>query len=279
MKTLRLLIALILVASQLPAQNDSIYLWRNLVPNEVKPKAQPVPITLPDGSIRVVEVTNPFLAVFEPEAANKNGKAMVVCPGGAYARLAVHKEGYTVARWLNDLGYTVFVLHYRVPDKRAGALQDFQRAIKLVRANAAQYSIDPSRVGAIGFSAGAHLVTRAAMTDHMQTYPHQDTSDLQSAKPDGLILIYPSYLDEGTNHSLSPELKANNKIPHTFIFQTMDDAGALSALAVATALQGVKASLELHMLPKGGHGYGMDPGNEAAEAWPKLLTVWLKSHL
>jgi acetyl esterase/lipase len=270
---------LMCVTGNLWAQTDSLYLWPKAVPNEPKPKSVPVPITLEDGSIRVIEVTNPFLAVFEPKPSRRNGKAIIVCPGGAYVRLAVHKEGYAVADWLSDLGYTVFVLHYRVPDKRDGALQDLQRSLKLIRQKAKQYGIDPAKVGAIGFSAGAHLVTRAGMTEPTQRYPAQDASDHQPGTADRMIIIYPGYLDGGPNRSLTPELKASANTVDTFIFQTMDDASALSAIALATALQNAKANVELHMLPKGGHGYGMYPGNIAAETWPKLLEVWLKEHL
>jgi len=273
------LLPCLLVCIQLSAQTDSLYLWPNTVPNETKPKSAPIPTTLEDGSIRVIEVTNPFIAVFEPNAKVKNGKAIVVCPGGAYVRLAVHKEGYTVAEWLNKLGYTVFVLHYRVPDKKDGALQDVQRALKLVRRASKQYGIDPAKVAAMGFSAGAHVVARAGMSEPTQTYPTQDDADKQSGAPDRMIIIYPGYLSGGPNHSLSPELKATASTVDTFIFQTMDDRSAPSALALATALQAAKANVELHMLPQGGHGYGMYPGNKAAETWPGLLEVWLKEHL
>lgn len=257
------------------AQNDSIYLWQGAVPDAIKPKAAPVPSTLEDGSIRVIEVTDPFIAVFQPKPSRKNGKAIVVCPGGAYVRLAVHKEGYATADWLSDLGYTVFVLHYRVPNQRAGALQDLQRALKIVRHKAKQYEIDPSNIGCIGFSAGAHLVASAGMSDSLPSYPSQDDTDKQRAMPDKMILIYPAYLDAGPNRTLSSELRASAHTVDTFIFQTMDDTSARSALAVAIALQEAKANVELHMLPKGGHGYGMYPGNYAAEIWPKLLQEWL----
>ncbi len=270
---------LIAISLQLSAQTDSLYLWPNAVPGESSPKKEPVPTTLDDGSIRVIEVTNPFLAVFKPEPEVKNGKAIVVCPGGAYVRLAVHKEGYTTAEWLSGLGYTVFVLHYRVPNKRDGALQDLQRALKIVRSKAKLYGIDAGKIGAIGFSAGAHLVARAGMTEPSQTYPTQDAADKQSGTPDRMIIIYPGYLDGGPNHSLSPDLKAKANTVDTFIFQTMDDGSAYSSFALATALRDAKANVELHMLPQGGHGYGMYPGNKAAETWPKLLEVWLKEHL
>ena len=270
--------ACLLFVENLNAQTDSIYLWQNAVPNEPKAKSAPVSATLDDGSIRVIEVTNPFLAVFKPDPNRKNGKAIIVCPGGAYVRLAIHKEGYTVANWLNELGYTVFVLHYRVPNKREGALQDLQRGLKLIRSRAKQYEIDPQKIGAMGFSAGAHVVARAGMTEASQTYEPYDASDKQSGKPDHMIIIYPGYLDGGPNHTISPELKASANTVDTFIFQTMDDGSALSAIALATALRNAKANVELHMLPEGGHGYGMYPGNKAAETWPTLLAVWLKEH-
>lgn len=278
---LKHIIALLFVANclKLFAQADSVYLWPNAVPGEAGPKKRPVPTTLEDGSIRVIEVTDPFIAVFEPDHSVKNGKAIIVCPGGAYVRLAVHKEGYATAEWLARLGYTVFVLHYRVPEKRQGALQDLQRSLRLVRARAQRYGIDPHKIGAIGFSAGADLVARSAMMISPQSYPNQDNSDKQSAIPDRIILIYPSYLDAGPNHSLTPSLKATQNTPETFIFQTMDDGSAHSALAVASALRDENANVELHMLPTGGHGYGMTPGNKAAETWPKLLEVWLQEHL
>ena len=267
------------IAFVVTAQTDSLYLWPHVVPGESKAKSPPVPTTLEDGSIRVIEVTNPFLAVFEPKPSRKNGKAIIVCPGGAYVRLAVHKEGYATADWLKDLGYTVFVLHYRVPDKRDGALQDLQRSLKIVRQKAKSYGIDPTKVGAMGFSAGADLVARAGMSDPSQRYPDQDTSDKLSSVPDRMVMIYPAYLSGGPNHTLTPGLKAAANTPETFIFQTMDDASARSAIALAIALQEVKANVELHMLPSGGHGYGMYPGNKAAETWPELLEDWLKDHL
>jgi acetyl esterase/lipase len=275
-----IVIALILAVSiPISAQTDSVYLWPNAVPGEPGPKKPPVPTTLEDGSIRVIEVTNPFLAVFEPDLKEKNGKAIVVCPGGAYVRLAVHKEGYATAEWLTKLGYTVFVLHYRVPNKRDGACQDLQRSLRIIRNKAKVYGIDPGKVGAIGFSAGAHLIARAGMTEPHPTYPSQDASDKQSGTPDRMMIIYPAYLDEGPNHSLTPGLKATAKTVDTFIFQTMDDGSARSSFALATALRDAKANVELHMLPEGGHGYGMYPGNKAAETWPNLLEAWLKAHM
>lgn len=261
------------------SQTDSLYIWPNAVPGENQPKSEPVPNTLDDGSIRVMEVTNPFLAVFEPKEYKRNGKAVIILPGGGYVRLAAHKEGYAVAQWLNELGYTAFVLQYRVPGKQEGAFQDTQRSIKLIRSMAKTYRINPEKIGAIGFSAGAHLVALAGMAEGGQTYPKQDEADDQSSRPNCMIIIYPGYLDRGPNHSLSPELKASSTTVPTFIFQSMDEGIAQSSFALAQALRTAGSSVELHMVPSGGHGYGMYSGNKAAEAWPNLLEPWLKDFL
>ena len=270
---------LLLITQRLFAQKDSIYLWPASVPKGTKPKAQPIITTIDDGTTRVTEVTNPFFAVFEPKREIKNNKAIIVCPGGGYVRLAVHKEGYTVANWLTDLGYTVFVLQYRVPNNRDGALLDFQRSIKLIRHNANNYGIDPKKIGAIGFSAGAHVVARAGMIDSLLPYSKQDAADVEYGRPDFMIIIYPGYLDGCPNKTLTPELKATAKTVDTFIFQAVDDAIVQSSFALAMALRDAKANVELHLVPKGGHGFGMNPGNKAAETWPGLLVPWLKDRL
>ena len=271
-----LLLVFTITAHNIHGQSDSIYLWPRAVPDEPKPKLEPVSTTLADGSIRVIEVTNPFLAVFKPKISNN--KAIIICPGGGYVRIAVHKEGHTVASWLSQLGYTVFVLQYRVPDKRDGALQDLQRSIRLVRFHSGEFGIDPKRVAAMGFSAGAHMVATAGLRDDQPTYAEQDAADKLPHKPDRMIVIYPAYLADKSGLQLSSELKPNSETPDTFIFQTMDDPLAASAFALATALRNANANVELHMLPKGGHGFGMDPGNKAAEAWPKMLEAWMAEH-
>ena len=279
MKFLKLCAAgFLLINSNLFGQVDSVFLWPRSVPGATKPKGQPVITTIADGSTRVTEVTDPFIAVFEPRKEVKNNKAIIVCPGGAYVRLAVIKEGYSAANWLVSLGYTVFVLHYRVPDAREGAFQDMQRAIRLVRYNAKTYGIDSGKIAVMGFSAGAHLAARSGMSDSTIFYPKQDRADEVSGKPGALIIIYPGYLDGGPNKSLSPELKVDAQTPHTFIFQSMDDGIVQSSFALASALRDAKANVELHIVPEGGHGYGMTSGNKAAEAWPRMLAPWLKDH-
>jgi len=271
-----LLIVLLFGIKTVFSQSDSVYIWSKAVPGETKSKLPPVISTLEDGSTRVVEITNPFFAVFKPGVSVKNNKAIIVCPGGGYVRLAVEKEGYSVARFLTGLGYTVFVLQYRVPDKRNGAWQDIQRTVRLVRFNATRYGIQPDKIGVMGFSAGAHVAALAGMADSTLNYPVQDPSDNISSRPDCMIIMYPGYLDMGPNKTLTTNLKPHAQTVPTFIFQAMDDNIVQSSFALAMALRDVKANVELHIVPKGGHGYGMIPGNHAAEAWPPLLTKWLK---
>lgn len=271
-----MLILLLFSLQTVFSQSDSVYIWPKEVPGETKSKLAPVIKAWEDGGTRVMEITNPFFAVFKPTKDKKNNKAIVICPGGGYVRLAAEKEGYATARFLVGLGYTVFVLEYRVPDKRDGAWQDIQRAIRLVRYNAAKYGIQPNKIGVMGFSAGAHVAARAGMADSTINYPAQDAADAVSSRPNCMIIMYPGYLDMGPNKTLTPELKVHAQTGPTFIFQAMDDRIVQSSFALAMALRDVNANVELHIVPKGGHGYGMTPGNPAAEAWPPLLTKWLK---
>jgi len=271
-----LLIVLLFSLQTVFSQTDSVYIWPKEVPGEIKPKAPPVIKGWEDGGTRHIEITNPLLAIFKPEPKKKNNKAIIVCPGGGYTHLAVEKEGNAIARFLSGVGYTVFVLHYRVPDKRDGAWQDIQRSIRLVRYNAAKYGIQPNKIGVMGFSAGAHVAAMAGMADSTLNYPVQDAADNISSRPDCMIIMYPGYLDMGPNKTLTANLKPHAQTAPTFIFQAMDDRIVQSSFALAMALRDVKANVELHLVPKGGHGFGMTPGNPAAEAWPPLLTKWLK---
>ena len=187
-----------------------------------------------------------------------------------------YKEGYEIAEWLNKLGFTAAVLQYRVPKKQGGALQDVQRAIRIMKDRAETWNLNPDKVGVMGFSAGGSLSARASTMYEKDTYLRVDKTDELSCRPDFALLIYPAYLDQGENRSLTPELKVNENTPQTFIFQTADDRLANSALVYAGALRDAKVPVELHLLPEGGHGYGMRPGNEAAETWPVLAEKWLK---
>jgi acetyl esterase/lipase len=275
MKKFLILTLMTLSLSGYTQNNELIYLWPGKVPGEVKEKQAPV-IDAPrnDNVLRYSEVTNPALEIW-PAGQNNNRAAFIICPGGGYRILAYDKEGTEIAAWLNKLGFNAFVLQYRIPEKREGALQDAQRAIRYVRMNAAKWNIDPERIGIMGFSAGGSLSARTSTMFSKRTYSPVDKADSLSCRPSFTMLIYPAYLDQGPGNSLTPELELTKETPPVFIFQTADDQYGNSALVMASALRNAKLPVELHLMPKGGHGYGLRPGNDAPETWPVLAEKWL----
>jgi acetyl esterase/lipase len=260
------------------AQSNIIELWPNSVPDQTSEKQEAkIAIAKGDGVIRIAEVTNPILTIYTPPSDKANGKGIIICPGGGYNILAHNLEGTEIAEWLSSLGYAAFVLQYRVPQKQAGALQDAQRAIRIVRNEASKWNLNVNQIGLMGFSAGGSLSARASTLYDQSTYDKIDMADDLSSKPDFSILIYPAYLDKGENRALTPELEITEATPPMFIFATADDRYANSALVMTTALRDAKVPVELHFLAEGGHGYGLRSGNTAAETWPKLLEGWLSS--
>jgi acetyl esterase/lipase len=279
MKKLHLTLLCILISSFAYSQTDHeiLYLWPAGVPGETGVKAPPeISDNRRGGVTRISKVTNPALVVYEPSPENRNGAAVIICPGGGYSILAIDHEGYAVADWLSQLGYTAFVLQYRVPQKQLGALQDAQRAIRMVRGMSEQWGLDAPKVGLLGFSAGGSLSARASTQYEQVLYAPIDAFDGLSARPDFSVLIYPAYLDQGVNHALTPELKVDAETPPMFLFVAADDPYANSSLVMSSALRAAEVPFELHVLPKGGHGYGMRAGHRAAETWPKLCEEWLK---
>lgn len=278
----RLVCALIgvMAVSAAAGEQELIPLWVGQVPgqSEAKAPAQYVPTTR-DGVKRIQKVTDPALIVYEAAPEKHNGAAVIICPGGGYSRLAVDHEGFMVAGWLSELGYTAFVLQYRVPNNRSGALQDAQRAIRYVRGNRKQWKLDENNIGVLGFSAGGSLCARLSTRYAEAIYPHQDELDKVSARPDFTVLIYPAYLDEGNNKSLTPELKITDNTPPMFLFVAADDGFANSSRVMTAALQANNIPAELHIHPQGGHGFGMKKGNAAAAVWPKLCAEWLAKQL
>jgi acetyl esterase/lipase len=259
---------------------EMIYLWPGKVPGEKKEKHEA--LTAPsknDNVIRLSEVTNPAIEVRLADPSVSNGRSVIVCPGGGYSILAWDLEGTEIANWLNKIGYSAFILQYRVPDKKEGALQDAQRALRIVRANSDKWHLDPEKIGIMGFSAGGSLSARASTNFSRKTYPASDKTDSLSCRPSFTMLIYPAYLDEGENKTLTPELKLTKDTPPVFIFQTADDPYANSALVMAGAMRNAKLPVELHLLANGGHGYGLRTGKDAAETWPLLAEKWLNSVL
>lgn len=256
---------------------DTIHLWPGAVPGETGAKHAAIQTTNTSGNvIRLTDVTDPAIIVFKPNATVSNGAGVIVCPGGGYTILAIDKEGSEVAEWLNKLGFTAFVLQYRVPNKQTEALYDIQRALRIIRSKASDWGLNTGKLGVIGFSAGGSLSARAGTRYAAESYARVDRLDSISCRPDFAMLIYPAYLDKGENRSRTPELLVDGNTPPMFIFATADDTHGNSALVMAAALRDNKIPVEMHLMAIGGHGYGLRPGNIAAETWPQLAENWLK---
>lgn len=266
-----LLASAMLLAAPAWAQESERNIWPDKRSAEVVLKKGKMKQTMgEDDILRIQQMPVPTLQKF-PVVKSPKGKVIIVCPGGGYQILAVNHEGTEIAQWLNALGYTAYVLRYRVPDNREGALQDVQRAIRIARAE------NPGKqVGVMGFSAGASLTARAATRFQSPSYTATDETDTQSARPDFAALIYPAYMDEGEHHTLTPELTITEQTPPFFVFQTADDHYGNSALVISQALRNHKIPVQLHIYEKGGHGYGLRANlAEAASKWPKLMEEWL----
>jgi len=270
-------ILLLMTGMQVFSQDkDIIHLWPGSVPGETAAKRPATPTSdSSNGVTRLTDVTDPTIQVFKPEGKG-NGAAVVICPGGGYQILAINLEGYEIAKWLNKLGFTAFVLQYRVPKKQEGALQDVQRAIRIVRSQAKQWQLNPEKIGVMGFSAGGSLSARISTLYNRDSYTKIDAADEVSAKPAFTLLIYPAYLDQGPNRTLTPELAIDAGTPPMFLFATADDPYGNSALVMAGALRDAKVPVELHFYAHGGHGYGLRAGNSAADEWPSLAGKWLQ---
>ncbi len=281
MKSILTLLALLIVPLLMNAQtNETIFLWPDSVPGESDAKHPPRQDENTSGNvIRLTDVTDPAFIVLEPEASFSNGAGVIVCPGGGGRILAWDKEGLEVGQWFNTLGITAFVLQYRVPKKQEGALMDIQRAIRIIRSRAEDWKLDKDKLGVIGFSAGGSLCARASTLYREETYPMIDNADTLSCRPDFSMLIYGAGLDRGERRSLTPELKVDENTPPMFLFATADDRHGNGTLVMAGALRDAGIPVESHLLPFGGHGYGLRVGNIAGETWPMLAEQWLKNIL
>jgi acetyl esterase/lipase len=250
----------------------------------------------------------PELTAYRPE--KPNGTAVVVCPGGGYGGLAMDHEGKQIGEFFAKQGVTAFVLKYRTANKeRPGPLGeapllDAQRAIRLVRAKAKDYGVDPKRVGVMGFSAGGHLASTAATHFNVGGLKNDDDVEKESCRPDFAILAYPVIsMEDGVTHGGSKrnllgdkpdaklvELYSNEKqvtkeTPPVFIFHTSADTSVVPENAVRFYLACKKAGVpvEMHIYEKGKHGVGLgrDPkwtgGEKSVATWPDRLTDWMKA--
>ena len=236
-------------------------------------------------SIQILSnISKPTLTVYKPDPAMDTGASVVICPGGGYNILAIEHEGTEVAAWLNSIGVTGVVLKYRVPrrkdlEKHDAPLQDVQRAVSLVRHHEKEWGLDPKRIGILGFSAGGHL-SAAALTGYDKPhYKPVDAIDKASCRPDFGVLIYPAYLvDKETKSKLSPELRITKNTPPVFLIHAADDrVPAEGSVRFWQELRRNGVGTELHIFPKGGHGYGLRASEFPVTNWPSLCADWLKS--
>jgi acetyl esterase/lipase len=233
--------------------------------------------------IRLGNVSAPTLTVYAPQGKN-TGAAVVVFPGGGYRILAIDLEGTEVCDWLNSVGITCVLVKYRVPDtgpypKSSAALQDAQRAFGIVRSRAADWHIDPHRIGVFGFSAGAHL--SAALSTHFDQRLYQpiDAADQISCRPDFAVIVYPGYLAlSEQNFAPNSEIHVTGQTPPSFIVQAEDDPVHVENSTVYfLALKNAKVPAEMHLYAEGGHGYGLRRTELPVTGWPGLVEAWLQT--
>jgi len=270
------------------AAHGPIQLWSKGAPGEKegevgKEKYQPQK----EGQKQVARlgsVSEPDIRVYAPPKEKATGAAVVVCPGGGYHILAMDLEGTEICQWLNSIGVTGVLLKYRVPRRKGrpaheAPLQDAQRAIRLTRAHAEAWGIDPDRIGILGFSAGGHLAAVASTNFDRQTYEPVDEADRLSARPDFTVLIYAAYLvsdEKAERPEIAESLPITKNTPPTFLISTEDDRFTPSALFYTFALRKAGVPVELHVYPTGGHGYGLRASEHTVSTWPKRCEEWMR---
>ncbi len=231
--------------------------------------------------IRIGNVAQPQLHVFHAKAELKSDTTIVVCPGGGYSILAWDLEGTEIAQRLQDIGVTAVVLKYRVPtggeDERWKApVQDIQRSISMIRAGAVQ-GVPNTRVGVLGFSAGGNASARAA-TASQRMYEAMDVNDQQDFVPDFAVLVYPAWIVEKDNPSkLIDDIKVTDHTPPMFFAHARNDGiTCLGSVTLFSELQKRGINSALHIFGSGGHGFGSRRNDQETDAWPELLTLWMR---
>lgn len=273
-------------------------LYEHAVPNSTG-AANKENVVVKDNVTRIAKVSVPTITMYKP--AQPNGRAVVICPGGGYSILAFDKEGTRVAEEMNKWGITAFVLKYRLPDdtsmidRSLAPLQDAQQAIRLIRNRAKEWGINKNQIGIMGFSAGGHVASTAAT--HFNFKADANNSDTTSVRPDFAILIYPvisfdsTITHKGSRNNLvganateekisffSNELQVTSKTPPVFLVQAGDDAAVpvQNSLRFYEACIKNKVPVEMHLYPKGGHGFGMF-NKTTNDNWMERLQNWLQS--
>jgi len=286
------------------AGHTQVQIWPGAVPDarpDVKPETMETDTNPKEfiGGRSVTAINNvsrPTMTVYSPPEKN-TGVAVVVFPGGGYEELAIDLEGTEACDWLTSRGITCVLLKYRVPDSGPAwhndcqcnihpiaptALEDAQRTLGLVRFHAAEWHIDPHKIGVMGFSAGGHMV--AAMSVHFdRLYPAVDAADKVSCRPDFAVAIYPGHLSFGDESLKTPKLNLDiashltRQAPPTFLLQNEDDHvdNVNDSLVYYIALKNAGVPVEMHLYAQGGHAFGLRPTKFPVSRWPELVETWL----
>jgi 2-keto-4-pentenoate hydratase/dienelactone hydrolase len=263
---------------------EVVNLWPGVAPGETgKIGPERIVPARPRPFDQITDVTAPTLSVFQPAVEKRTGTGVLLIPGGGLERLAIEHEGYETAEWLTQHGITAFLLKYRVPARDPAqpwkvGLQDAQRAMGLIRANATKWQVDADAIGSIGFSAGAELNVRlSAYYAEPRQYAPVDGADTLSTRPDFNIAIYGGGLTDPTATTLRDDIasRLNKNTPPMFIAHAFDDQ-ALNSVVLMAALKRANVASELHIFAAGGHGFGLrDTGLPLGE-WRGLSLNWLK---
>jgi acetyl esterase/lipase len=278
-------------------------IWPAAVPDAL-PHPKPESFAAVSGPrpwLKATDVSRPTMTVYPPTTRN-TGAAVVVFPGGGYRVLAMDLEGTEICDWLTSRGITCVLLKYRVPGsgpwwddenhrrvhpRVQTALQDAQRTLGLVRQHAAEWRVDPHKIGVIGFSAGGHLVAAVSTRFSRRTYRPVDAADALSCRPDFAIALYPGHLwaiedeDETTRDhthlSLAPDIRVRADTPPTFLLHAENDRvdDVRHSLAYYLALQKAGVPTEIHLFAEGGHAFGLRPNPLPIGRWPALVEQWL----
>ncbi len=250
----------------------------------------------------ITGITRPNLTAFVPD--HPNGTAVIVAPGGAYSRIVLDKEAAEMARWLNPHDVTVFLMQYRLPaeghkDGKDVPIEDAQRAVRVVRAHAKEWGLNPNKIGFLGASAAGHMAAMLGDEFNKSLYKPVDAADKLSARPDFMILLYPVITMQAnlTNTSsrnnllgkqppaalvnaYSAEKHVTKDNPPTFITLAQNDPAVpanANGIAYAKALQKAGVAVDLHVFKLGGHGFGIrDTRQLPVSHWPQLATIWLQ---
>jgi acetyl esterase/lipase len=297
--------------------HSEVPIWPGAVPDQQRTAGReesrwwPEAPTGPPGGFEVYHVSRPTITVYSPREKNA-GVAVVVFPGGGYTNLAINLEGTEVCDWLTSRGITCVLLKYRVPGEeyypkpapypKSGpypespmALEDAQRTLGLVRLHAAEWHIDPHKIGVLGFSAGGHLVAATSTHFAKRLYPAVDDADKESCRPDFAVALYPGHLTISatkhdaslargsrprivtSNSGLNPDIQVTRLTPPTFLVQAVDDPvdSVENSLVYFAALKKAGVPVEIHLYAHGGHAFGLRPTKLPISQWPRLVETWL----